>query len=73
MDQSRGAPSSWELEVRRMFGHAGQLGFHCSFHSGGRGMISNWCTSRAPMRIAVPTQSDPVSPPPMTRTILSFA
>ncbi len=42
MDQSRSQPSSWELEVRRMFGQAGQLGFEGSFHTGGLGRISNW-------------------------------
>ena len=31
-------------------------------------MISSWRTLRAPWRIAVPTQSVPVSPPPMTMT-----
>jgi len=34
----------------------------------GRGMISSWVTEAAPCRSAVPRQSAPVSPPPMTMT-----
>ncbi|COZ73740.1 Uncharacterised protein [Mycobacterium tuberculosis] len=41
--------------------------------SGGRGMISNWCTAIAPWRCTVPRQSAPVSPPPMMTTFLPFA
>ena len=41
--------------------------------SGGLGMISIWVTERAPWRIEVPTQSEPVSPPPMTTTSLPVA
>ncbi len=40
---------------------------------GGLGMISIWVTERAPWRIDVPTQSEPVSPPPMTTTSLPVA
>ncbi len=40
---------------------------------GGFGMISSWVTERAPWRWAVPTQSAPVSPPPMTTTCLPSA
>lgn len=36
-------------------------------------MISSWVTDRAPWRWAVPTQSAPVSPPPMTTTCLPSA
>ena len=36
-------------------------------------MISIWVTERAPCRIDVPTQSEPVSPPPMTTTSLPLA
>ena len=36
-------------------------------------MISYWSTFFAPWRMAVPTQSEPVSPPPTTRTTLSLA
>ena len=41
--------------------------------SGGLGMISICVTERAPWRIEVPTQSEPVSPPPMTTTSLPVA
>ena len=36
-------------------------------------MISSWVTEAAPWRWAVPTQSAPVSPPPMTTTCLPSA
>ncbi len=39
----------------------------------GRGMISSWVTEAAPWRSAVPRQSAPVSPPPMTMTCLPLA
>lgn len=39
----------------------------------GWGMISSWVTEAAPWRWAVPTQSAPVSPPPMTTTCLPWA
>ena len=35
---------------------------------GGWGMISSWVTLSAPCRLAVPMQSEPVSPPPITTT-----
>jgi hypothetical protein len=38
--------------------------------SGGIGISSNWVTEAAPCRLEVPTQSEPVSPPPMTTTCL---
>ena len=41
--------------------------------SGGRGRISSWVKLLQPWRIDVPTQSVPVSPPPMTITCLSLA
>ena len=41
--------------------------------SAGRGMISIWVTERARWRIDVPTQSEPVSPPPITTTSLPVA
>ena len=44
--------------------------FSCS---GGIGMSSNWVTLFAPWRLLVPTQSLPVSPPPMTTTCLPSA
>ena len=73
-DHSRAQPSAWELEVDNMAGPG------CVGHgvpgvrpSGGRGRISIWVTERAPWRIEVPTQSDPVSPPPMTTTSLPVA
>src|SRR3546814_9865532 len=36
-------------------------------------MISSWVTDAAPWRFEVPTQSDPVSPPPITTTCLPVA
>ena len=41
--------------------------------SGSFGIISSCVTDLAPRRITVPTQSFPVSPPPITRTCLSLA
>ena len=41
--------------------------------SAGLGMISICVTDRAPWRMEVPTQSEPVSPPPMTTTSLPVA
>ena len=41
--------------------------------SGGLESISNWARLLQPCRIAVATQSVPVSPPPMTMTSLSLA
>ena len=43
------------------------------FVTGGAGIISSWTTEAQPWRSAVPTQSLPVSPPPTTTTLLSFA
>ena len=45
----------------------------CSRFSGGCGMISSWVTEAAPWRFEVPTQSEPVSPPPITTTCLPLA
>jgi hypothetical protein len=36
-------------------------------------MISSWVTEAAPWRFEVPTQSEPVSPPPITTTCLPLA
>ena len=44
-----------------------------TFSRGGSDIISNCNTDLAPCLIAVPTQSFPVSPPPMTNTFLPFA
>ncbi len=44
-----------------------------ALHAGGRGRISTWTRLRQPWRMEVPTQSVPVSPPPMTITSLSSA
>jgi hypothetical protein len=41
--------------------------------AGGSGSSSSWTTEAAPSRIELPTQSAPVSPPPMTMTFLSLA
>ena len=41
--------------------------------SGGFGISSNWVTCSAPCLLEVPTQSLPVSPPPITTTFLFLA
>src|ERR1017187_7197296 len=71
-DQSRSQPSSWEEELRNLFGQKGQVRGLFS-RSGGFGSSSNWVTLTAPWRLAVPTQSEPVSPPQMTTTFLPAA
>src|SRR3970040_771705 len=70
--QSRAQHSSCEREVGSLFGQFGQVSGLFSF-SGGFGNNSNWVTEAAPWRIDVPTQSEPVSPPPIRRTCLRFA
>lgn len=65
-------PSRCELEVRFLYSHMGH-GVDGCLPSGGSGIISICTTLFAPWRIAVPTQSLPVSPPPMTRTFFPFA
>ena len=70
--KSRSAPSSWLEEVRSFNGQFGQVSILSSCF-GGIGMISSWVTLRAPWRIEVPMQSEPVSPPPMTTTRLPAA
>ena len=70
--KSRIAPSSWLDEVRSLSGQWGQVSALFSF-SGGVGMISSWVTETAPWRKAVPMQSEPVSPPPITTTCLPLA
>src|SRR5690606_4249504 len=70
--QSRSQPSSCEDEVRSFrgqYGHTSGL----SSDSGGWGISSNWVTEAAPWRLLVPTQSEPVSPPPITTTCLPLA
>src|ERR1700694_1336318 len=69
---SRSAPSSWACEVRSLSGQSGQVSSLFSF-AGGCGNSSRFVTESAPWRIAVPMQSDPVSPPPMTMTCLRLA
>ena len=64
---SRPQPSSCDDEVRSFSGQPGQVA-GLSSASGGRGINSNCSTCRAPWRLLVPTQSEPVSPPPMTTT-----
>ena len=70
--KSRIAPSAWLDEVRSLSGQWGQVSALFSF-SGGVGMISSCVTETAPWRKAVPMQSDPVSPPPITTTCLPVA
>ena len=56
----------------KTFGHSGQ-GLDAARHSGAFGIISSCVTLAAPRRIEVPTQSFPVSPPPITSTFFPFA
>ena len=65
-------PSLWLELVRSMYGQSGH-GVDAPRPSGGLGMISICVTDFAPWRMEVPTQSLPVSPPPMTSTSLPFA
>jgi hypothetical protein len=48
-------------------------GWFADLVAGGCGMISSWVTEAAPCLIAVPMQSAPVSPPPITTTCLPAA
>ena len=70
--QSREQPSSCDDDVRSLIGQYGQVSglFSCS---GGCGSSSNCVIDAAPWRFDVPTQSEPVSPPPMTTTCLPVA
>ena len=70
--KSRTAPSSWLDELRIFSGQSGQVSALFS-RTGGCGMTSSWVTDAAPWRFEVPTQSEPVSPPPITTTCLSLA
>ena len=70
MFQRRSQPSSWEEEVLSVRGQAGQGFAGSSGPTGGLGMISICITDLQPWRCAVPMQSDPVSPPPITSTCL---
>jgi len=55
-----------------LIGQSGQVRPLFSF-SGGLGRISTCVTEAAPWRFEVPTQSEPVSPPPITTTRLPLA
>ena len=70
-DQSRFTPSSCDEEVRSRTGQYGHTGLFST--SGGIGSTSNCVIDLAPWRLDVPTQSEPVSPPPMITTCLSVA
>ena len=70
--QSRAQPSSCDDEVRSLIGQYGHTSGLFSV-SGGCGSSSNWVTDAAPWRFDVPTQSEPVSPPPITTTCLPVA
>ena len=70
--QSRSQPSSCEDDVRSLIGQYGHTSGLFSA-SGGCGSSSNCVTDAAPWRFDVPTQSEPVSPPPMTTTCLPVA
>src|SRR5581483_9669678 len=70
--QSRLQPSSCDEEERSFNGQFGQVSALFS-SSGGCGSSSNCVTDKAACRFEVPTQSDPVSPPPMTTTCFPLA
>ncbi len=70
--QSRSQPSSCDDDVRSFTGQYGHTSGLFS-RSGGCGRSSNCVTDFAPCRIDVPTQSEPVSPPPITTTCLPAA
>ena len=63
-------PSSWLDVVLNVRGKFGQGFFGSSDPTGGFGIISICVTLFAPCLCAVPMQSLPVSPPPMTSTSL---
>ena len=69
---SRIPPSSCELEVRNISGHSGH-GVDGERRSGGRSSSSIEVTDAARCRCEVPTQSEPVSPPPRITTCLPVA
>ena len=70
--QSRSQPSSCDDDVRSLIGQFGHTSGLFS-DSGGCGSSSNCVIDAAPWRLDVPTQSEPVSPPPMMTTCLPVA
>ena len=56
-----------------MAGHRGQGVRSLGRSFGGSGSSSSWTIDSAPSRTALPTQSAPVSPPPITTTRLPAA
>src|SRR5690606_41251083 len=72
MLQMRTTPSTREELVLMVKGQNGQ-GFSSFLNIGGIGMISKLVTDFAPCLLEVPTQSEPVSPPPITMTFLPWA
>src|SRR6185369_7440550 len=72
MAQCLSQPSSCEEEVRSISGQFGQ-GVVPSLSAGGLGISSICVTDKAPCLLDVPTQSEPVSPPPITITFLPVA
>ena len=56
-----------------MSGHCGHGVRSSGRFGGGSGSSSSWVIERAPSRRALPTQSAPVSPPPITTTSASLA
>src|SRR6185295_19320805 len=72
MLQLRSQPSSCELEVLKIMGQLGQ-GILSVRPAGGLLSISICVTDLAPWRLDVPTQSEPVSPPPSTTVFFPLA
>ena len=65
-------PSSWADDTSKTVGVVGH-GWCSGLVSDGRRPIARLVTLSAPWRCAVPMQSAPVSPPPMTTTCLPNA
>ena len=66
------ADSAWPYSVRKITGQVGQ-GLCAARVAGGCGNSSKFTRLLQPWRSAVPMQSVPVSPPPITITSLSLA
>ena len=65
--------SSIAYERRNFAGHSGHGVRSSGRVGGGSGSSSSCVTDSAPSRIELPTQSAPVSPPPITTTCLPAA
>ncbi len=71
--KSRSPPSFSAYGLRSFIGQRGQGVTSSGREGGGSPTSSIWVTEAAPSRWALPTQSAPVSPPPITITCLPAA